>query len=145
MKNIVVDGFYSSFSGNISVCFVLCALLLFRAQIAEITDMWVALLSYIFKNFANFLSFVLATFGGLMFSMGQSSSIFFAEYAMNHIIPVIVLMFMEFAAFLLMIFNYFLHSQTKSSILSGTGAWDKSAPAKEPILLFKKPSLALLQ
>ncbi len=145
MKNLIMDGFYATINGNLSVCFLLCALILFRTQISEMTDRWVILISYVFKNFANFLSFVIATFGGLIFSMGQSGGIFFAEFAMNHIMPVIVLMLMEFAAFLLMIFNYFLHSHNKCSRLSDTTALLKSAPVKEPMLLFHKPSLALLQ
>ncbi len=145
MKNIVMDSFSTTLNGNWTVCFMFCALLFFRTQVIEVTDTWMTFVGYIFKNFANFLSFVLATFGGLVFNMGQSGGIFFAEYAMNHIMPIIVLMLMEFAAFLLMIFNYFLRSQIKSSRRMAITAWIKSNPVKEYILLFKKPSLALLQ
>lgn len=146
MKNmLIIDNIIATIAVNWTMCLMFCSLILFRTQILEFVDRGACIINYTFKSFASFVAIVLITVLSAISYLGQSGGTSVANYAINHIYPSLYLMFLEFATFLLMIFNYFLHFQNKGNRILEREVSIKSETTKEYILLFKKPSLALLQ
>lgn len=146
MKNsIIIDDIIATIAVNWTLCLMFCSVLLFRNQIIELVDKGTCIVNYTFKSFACFVSMLMITIGGALFYLGECGGICFANYAINHIYPSIFIMFMDFAAFLLMIFNYFLYSHKAGNHILDIEVPIKSQSSSEYISLFRKPSLALLQ
>lgn len=142
---LILDNILAAIAINWTMCLMFCSLIIFRNQILDIVDKGACIVNYTFKSFASFIAMVSITVFGALSYIGQSGGASFSNYAINHLYPSIYIMFLEFANFLLMIFNYFLYSHKASNRKLEVEISIKSESVKEYILLFKKPSLALLQ
>lgn len=146
MKNmLILDNIIATIAVNWTMCLIFCSLVLFRTQILEFVDRGACIVNYTFKRFASFVSMLLITVFGALSYLGQCGGTSVSNYAINHLYPFLYFMFVEFATFLLMIFNYFLHFQNAGNRIFEREVSVKNEGSNEYILLFKKPSLALLQ
>lgn len=146
MKNVLLlDKINDALAINWTICLMFCSLIIYRNQISDCIDKGANILNYTFKNFASFVVMLTITVCGALSYIGQCGGSSVCNYAINHIYPALFFMFIQFANFILMVFNYFLRSQSRGQRRLDIKVWLKSQSSTEYISIFKKPSLALLQ